>query len=109
MQEKLKNDDLDEIVVTALNELLEQWTKDGLSDAEIVQKLINCDFQGAYGHLKKAVREDTFTFFKEHMFEIAMEEQANAGEFIARQEQSWGKCFAASQTMYTMAVESAEA
>ncbi len=109
MQDEFKGDSLDDIVVTALNDLLEQWTSDGLSDAEIMQKLNSCDIQGAYEHLTKAVREDSFSFFKEHMFEIALEEKANAGEFFARQEQSWGKCFAASQTMYTMAVESAEA
>ena len=109
MQDEFKGDSLDDIVVTAVNDLLEQWTSDGLYDAEIMQKLNSCDIQGAYEHLTKAVREDSFSFFKEHMLEIALEEKENAGEFFARQEQSWGKCFAASQTMYTMAVESAEA
>ena len=108
MHDTLKNDFLDDIVLTAINDLLEQWKKEGLSDSEIIKKLDGCDFQGAYEHLTKAVREDSFSFFKEQMYEIAMEEKANAVEFIARQEQSWGKCFAASQTMYTMAVESAQ-
>ena len=108
MQDSFTNDPIDQIVENALNEALEQWRKEGLSDAEVLQKIEAIDYSEVYQSLASTVKEDSFIFFKEHMFEIAMEEKAQAGEFIARQEQQWGKCFAASQTMYTIAIESAE-
>jgi hypothetical protein len=42
------------------------------------------------------------------MYEIELEQRAQAQEFLAHQEQLWGKCFAASQTMYTLTIEAAE-
>ena len=42
------------------------------------------------------------------MYEIELDERAKAQEFSAHQEQLWGKCFAASQTMYTITLEAAE-
>ncbi len=108
MQDEIKNDFLDDIMENTLNDMIEQWTKEGLSDEEIEKKLNNGNLQSAYEHVMEAVKNDTFAVYKEHMFEIDSEEKAKTGEFIARMEQSWGKCFAASQTMYTMAVEFAE-
>ena len=108
MQDENKNESLDSIMENAIKDLIEQWKREGFSDAEIEQKLEECDIQGLYDKLTKTAKEDTFVFCKEHMFEIAENERAKTGEFIARLEQSWGKCFAISQTMYTIAIESAE-
>lgn len=108
MQDGLNNDFLDDIIVTALNEQVEKWVCEGLSEADILRKIDDCQLQGVYEKLMEVVKKDSFTFFQEHMFEIAMEEKAKTEEFVARMEQSWGKCFAASQTMYTIAVETAE-
>ena len=108
MQDTFTKDPIDQIVETSLNEVLEQWRNEGLSDAEMLQKIDTVDFSEVYQSLASTVKEDSFTFFKEHMFEIALEEKSQTGEFFARQEQQWGKCFAASQTMYTIAIEAAE-
>ena len=70
MHEEIKNDSLDDIAKTALNNMLEQWKSEGLSDMEILYKLNEPVLQGLYEHVMK--------------------------------------CFAITQTMYTIAVESAE-
>ena len=48
MQETFTNDPIDQIVETALNEELEQWRKEGLSDAKILQKLDSIDLSKIY-------------------------------------------------------------
>ena len=45
----------------------------------------------------------------EHMFENELAWESQDAEFIARQEQKWGKCFSASRMMYSSALEVAEA
>jgi hypothetical protein len=55
-----------------------------------------------------SVSADFADFFREKMYEMELEERTKTQEFLAHQEQLWGKCFAASQTMYTITIDAAE-
>lgn len=99
---------INEIMHQALTDSVEQWTKDGLSPEEIETKINSIDMDALLQELTDTASKDFASFFKEKMFEIELEERAKASEFLAHQEQLWGKCFAASQTMYTITIEAAE-
>lgn len=101
-------DTISEIVHDALKDKVEQWIKAGLSSDEIEDKINSIDIEAFLQKFTDTVSKDYASFFKEKMFEIELEERAKANEFLAHQEQLWGKCFAASQTMYTITIESAE-
>lgn len=99
---------INEIMHQALTDSVKQWTKDGLSPEEIETKINSIDMDALLQELTDTASKDFASFFKEKMFEIELEERAKASEFLAHQEQLWGKCFAASQTMYTITIEAAE-
>lgn len=104
----MSNDSLEGIFKEAISNVVEEWKEEGVSEEEIVEKMEKLDFQTILSDMIETSSKYTVAYFKKHMYEIALEEYANTQEFLAHQEQIWGKCFAASQTMYIMAVESAE-
>ena len=95
---------LKEAVSNAIVELKEQ----GRSEEEILEIIKNADFVPAFSTCIEKSAKDAVNFFKSNIYEIAYEEMLKNDEFIAHQNLIWGKCFAASQTMYVMAVEAAE-
>ena len=101
------SDDLMEIFQQGIIEAANDMAEQGVSE-QVIEERIFKNLNTSLYELVKTSANDTVDFFKQHMYEIELEERANAAEFLARQEQKWGKCFAASQAMYTMAVESAE-
>lgn len=104
----MKNDYLMSIVDEVLNDMASDIASRGYSAKEINERVNKLDFEGAMLHIVEESSEMTIDFFKEHMYEIALEEQFQTAEFLAHQEIIWGKCFAASKTMYVMAVETAQ-
>ena len=97
---------LDDIIDLTLEEQISKWKEDGLTDAQIIEKIEHIDFPTMYHNLIDKASTDHYNFFKSSMFEIAFKERIETDEFIARLEQEWGECFCISQTMYTIAVES---
>lgn len=104
----MSNDELRDIFDESMESVISDWLKDGLSDKEISEKLTEEKIEKTMLAIMDKSAEDSLSFFKEHMYEIAYTEQAKTDEFISRQRQTWGAGLAASQTMYIMAVESAE-
>ncbi len=51
---------------------------------------------------------DYATFFRDKMYEIELDERAKSKSFLLTKSNFGGKCFAASQTMYVLAVEAAD-
>lgn len=92
---------LDDMFYNLLSELIDEWRKDGLSEEEIEKNISEVNAEEIINEYSKR----SLDFFKDHIYEIALEEQADTNEFLAHQDKLWGKCFAASQTMYVMAVE----
>ena len=98
---------VNDIVSQLLKDIIEQWEKAGLSPEEIRTKINSFDIGSLMNEVTDVTSKKFASFFKEKMFEIELDERARSSEFLAHQEQVWGKCFAASQTMYTMTVEAA--
>ena len=104
----MENAPINKVLNDAFRETVENWKKEGMSDEDIIAKIEKIDFTDVMMSITDTASCDYTTFFRERMYEIELEERANAQEFSAHQEQLWGKCFAASQTMYTLTVEAAE-
>ena len=104
----MSNAPINEVLNDAFRDTLETWKKEGLSDEEIIEKIEKIDFEDVMMSITDTVSSDYATYFRNKMYEIELDERAKAQEFSAHQEQLWGKCFAASQTMYTITLESAE-
>ena len=99
---------INEVLNDAFRDTVARWKKEGLSDKEIIAKIDKIDFDDVMMSITDTASTDFATFFREKMYEIELEERAGTQAFLAHQEQLWGKCFAASQTMYTITVEAAE-
>lgn len=104
----MANDDLRVLFDESINSGIVDWLKEGLSEKEISEKLTKEKIKDSMLAIIDKSVEDSLSFFKEHMYEIAYTEQAKTDEFVSRQRQTWGAGLAASQTMYIIAVESAE-
>lgn len=104
----MANDDLKAIFDNAMESVVSEWLEKGLSEKEIEERMSVERIYDSIQAVMKKSSEVSFDFFKNHMYEIAYNEQAKTDEFISRQKQMWGAGLAASQTMYIMAIESAE-
>lgn len=104
----MANDELQAVFDEAMDNAISDWLKEGLSEKEISEKLTEEKIREYMLSIMNKSAEESLSFFNEHMYEIAYKEQAKTDEFISKQKQIWGAGFAASQTMYIMAVESAE-
>ena len=104
----MANDELREIFNETVESVVSEWLEEGLSEKEISEKLTEEKIKNTMLAIMDKSSEDSLSFFKEHMYEIAYTEQAKTDEFVSRQRQTWGTGLAASQAMYIMAVESAE-
>lgn len=102
------NAPINELFNNTLKNTIDGWKQDGLSDEEIVAKIKKIDLNDIMMSITDSVSADFADFFREKMYEMELEERTRTQEFLARQEQLWGKCFAASQTMYTITIDAAE-
>lgn len=98
---------LDEEISMAYKELANKWNEEGLSDQEIINNMNNIDFKKALTEIIDINVKEKLDYFNTHMYEISHERKVITYHVISHQEELWGKCFAASDTMYTMAVEAA--
>lgn len=100
-------DFLRELAENSINSTIKGMVEKGVPEEEIVKRIENRTEPAVEAMLKEAVK-DMSNFMHEHMYEAARELEAQDAEFLAHQEQKWGKCFVASRTMYIMATESAQ-
>ena len=99
---------INEVLNDAFRDTVANWKKEGMSDEEIMSKIEKIDFNDMMMSITDTISADFADFFREKMYEIELDERAKSQEFLSHQEQLWGKCFAASQTMYTITIEAAE-
>lgn len=102
------NAPINEVINQAFRDTVENWKKEGLSDEDIIDKINKINFEDVMLSIADTASSDYAAFFREKMYEIELDERVKSKEFSAHQEQLWGKCFAASQTMYVVAVEAAD-
>ncbi len=98
---------IDEEISETLKALVNKWKEEGLSEQEISDKIKNIDYDKALTDIININVKERLDYFNTHMYEVAHERKVITYHVIAHQEELWGKCFAASDTMYTMAVEAA--
>lgn len=98
---------LDEEITLAFEELAEEMKEEGLSEQEVTEKIKNINCDNALTEIIDLNVKEKLDYFNTHMYEISHERKVITYHVIAHQEELWGKCFAASDTMYTMAVEAA--
>ncbi len=103
------SDTLIDILNKAFEEHINKLKKQGVSDEEVLVREREFDFTEVLETMIQTATDNTVQFFQSTMYERVMEERATIDEFIAHQDQIWGKGFVASEAMYIIAVESAEA
>lgn len=95
-----------------LNSVLQQWVEefraDGLSDSEIVNKISELKIEDALMKVSEVMASDTVDLMESTMYERVLEERTKAFQFIAHNEQIWGKGFVASEAMYIVSLELAQ-
>ncbi len=103
----------DDFTMDLLNSVLQQWVEelrtDGLSDSEIVNKIFELKIEDALMKVSEVMASDTVDLIESTMFERVLEERTRTAQFIAHNEQIWGKGFVASEAMYIVSLELAQA
>ena len=86
---------------------IEKMRNKGIPEDQIIIG-INETLQPAIEAMLNEAVKDITTDAKNQMYEYVHYAEAEDAEFLARQEQKWGKCFTASRMMYNIATEAAE-
>lgn len=94
-----------DILYSVLQEKLDKFRADGLSDSEIVDKISELKIEEALGKLTEAMSSDTVDTMKNTMYERVMEEHSKAEQFMEHNREIWGNGFVASEVMYLIALE----
>ena len=100
-------DFLRNVMEDSIKSTIKRMVEDGTPQEEIIRRVEEHKAPAVEAMLKEAVKNMT-SYMHEHMFEAAREREAQDAEFLARQEQKWGKCFVASRAMYIIAAEVAQ-
>lgn len=94
-----------QIVDDLLRDMVEESIQKGMSEQEIIKKVEDINFEKILSDLIDEGSKCTLQDLRSKIFEISAERKASAASFIAHQECVWGKCFAASDAMYILAIE----
>ena len=98
-----------EAMQSAFENVYREKIEAGISEEEIAEKLESIDMTEMFTKHLDMMTDSTFDNLKRSMFEEVLYWRAETNEFIAHQEQKWGKCFVASEAMYVIAVEASQA
>lgn len=104
----MANGFFDQILEDEINEYVNQWRKEGMSDEEIMRRVENFDFENYYSEATRNISQKNFEHFRKKINEVASNEKEQINKFLIHQDQIWGKCFDASLTMYVLTLEAAE-
>lgn len=95
-----------------LNNVLQQRVVDlragGLSDSEIINKISELKIEDALMKVSEVMASDTVDLMESTMYERVLDERAKTAQFIAHNEQIWGKGFVASEALYIVSLELAQ-
>ena len=99
-------DYLHEIFLDSAKRVIEEMQNKGCTQDQIVEKMEKKKKKALATVVDKA-SDDIVDYMKDHMYETFLEWEASDAEFLARQDQKWGKCFAASRVMYAASLDAA--
>lgn len=110
----MKNKNVSEdFTMTLLNdsmkELYEEWKAEGLSDDEIILRVTDTKLENAIEKVTDAISSDCIEWLSNNMYDQLIDDRAYSAEFIARNERLWNRGFLASEAMYMITIESAQA
>lgn len=108
MEDVMAEDFIRETVEKVLQEIVKEKIENGASEEEIEKVVCSDNITKAFSELIKQASDDSVEFIEKIMYEKVLEERAYADEFLARQNQKWGKAFVTSDAMYICVLESAE-
>ena len=94
-----------ELLNSALQQRIEEFRANGLSDSEIVNKISELNIEDALMKVSEVMASDTVDLMERTMFERILEERTKTAQFMAHNEQIWGKGFVASEAMYIVSLE----
>lgn len=109
MEVVMAEDFIREVFEKAISEVIIEKIENGASGEEIEEIIHSDTISKALSELIKQASDDSVDFIEKIMYEKVLEERAYADEFLARQNQKWGKAFVTSEAMYICVLESAEA
>lgn len=101
----MANDFIMNILNDTLQELLDKFRADGLSDLEIVDKFSEQKIENALSNATEAISSGAVNTMKDTMHERVLEERYNTEQFMTHNNQVWGNAFIASEAMYIIALE----
>ncbi|MBS4539387.1 hypothetical protein GOQ27_13000 [Clostridium sp. D2Q-11] len=104
MEDKLVNNLIENLIKIKENQL----NSNKITEEKCLKDLEDLDVENIFKDYIDEILKDTFKIYKNNMYQIAMEQRIETDEFIARNEQKWGKGFVASETLYVMVIEAAE-
>ena len=107
-----KNNSIQENLHNTFMTLLEEQLSKADSQEEIdeiLEKFDKIDLSKIITDTYDSISVDTTRFMRDTMYEQVIAFRAEEQEFLARQEQKWYKAFVASESMYIMTLEVAEA
>jgi hypothetical protein len=104
----LSKDNFMDSVKKAIQNVIDNYIEQGLTLDDIDKRIAKINFSELISDFTTQVAKDNVVYIKSAMYERILEERADTAEFMARQEQKWGKCFVASESMYFMAIGAAE-
>lgn len=93
------------IINNAFQELVNKFKVDGLSDLEIESKVSEQKIDNIISETTEAIVSDTIDTIKSSMYEEVLEARHNTEQFMAHNDQIWGKGFIVSEAMYIIALE----
>ena len=106
-------DSVSQMASDAIMEVIKKKVQNGeLSVDQIEDYLTKLEERGvildAFLNLIDGIASNSVETIESIMYEKVLEERAYANEFLARQEQKWGKAFVASEALYLCILESTE-
>ncbi len=104
----MREDFVEETLKRTLQEVIAEKIQNGASEEEIEKIIYSDNIKKVYSEFVDQVSDDSVDFIEKTMYEKVLEERAYADEFLARQNQKWGKAFVASDMLYLCICESAE-
>ena len=104
----MAEDYIKDIVMNKFDELVQEKIDSGACE-EAINELINSDtVDQIYRQTLDDFSNESVEVIEQIMFEKVLNENAYVDEFLARQNQKWGKAFVASDVLYLCVLESAE-
>lgn len=104
----MAEDFIKDVVEKALQEVVTKKIESGASEKEINELIRSDAISKVFSELIKQASDDSIVLIEQIMYEKVLEERAYADEFLARQNQKWGKAFVTSDAIYICILESAE-